>query len=114
MGEETLTVALAETSDERVQGLSEIDSLPPGLDGMLFTWDAPVPTRFNMEDTMFDLDIWWFDSEGTLLGTTRMATCLDADCVSYASPGSVLWALETPADTFEFPPGSTLSTVATP
>lgn len=108
VGETSLTVLSADTWVLRNQGLREVEELPPGVDGMLFTWDAPFSPTFGMEDTLIPLDIWWFDQEGRLLGSTRMSTCLDGDCVSYRSPGPIQWALETPADEFDFPPGAQL------
>ncbi len=75
---------------------------------MLFAWDSPVSATFGMRDTSIPLDIWWFDAEGRLLGSTPMTTCPDGDCVAYRSPGPVLWALETVAGEHDFPPGARL------
>lgn len=110
----TLTVLVAETSTQREQGLRGVETLPDGTDGMLFTWDAPIAATFGMGDVLFPLDIWWFDGDGHLLGATTMSTCPDGDCVSFRAPGPVLWALETPAGEYDFPPDARLSNVENP
>ena len=110
----SLTVALAETSAQRSQGLRGVETLPEGVDGMLFAWDVPIEATFGMRDTLITLDIWWFDEAGSLLASTEMSPCPDGDCVSYRSPGPVLWALETPAGERDFDPGTRLSTVESP
>jgi uncharacterized membrane protein (UPF0127 family) len=108
VGGSPLTVTLAETTAQRSQGLRGIEELPQGVDGMLFAWDAPASATFGMRDTLIPLDIWWFDQDGRLLGSTEMTTCPDGDCVSYGSPGPIQWALETPVGEFDFAPGSLL------
>lgn len=110
----SLTVALAETSSQRNQGLRNVGGLPESLDGMLFTWDVPIAATFGMGDVLFPLDIWWFDEDGHLLGSTEMSTCPDGDCVGYRAPGPVLWALETPAGEYDFRPGARISNVEKP
>lgn len=106
----SLTVYVAETSQQRRQGLQEVEELR-AVDGMLFTWPDSTSASFNMENTYIPLDIWWFDADGVLVGSTTMQPCEDDDCLSYRSPGEVLWALETAAGVFEFAPGATISTV---
>lgn len=104
-----LTVAIADTSDSRRQGLQDVDSLPSGLDGMLFVFDEPTETAFHMRTVGFPLDIWWFDGAGQLINSTQMETCPDDDCPSYPTPGPVSWALETPAGDVVLEPGAALS-----
>ena len=114
VGDQPLTVLLAETSTQRRQGLREVPSLPVGIDGMLFVWDAPTTATFGMLDTMMPLDIWWFDGDGILLGSTRMEPCPAEPCAGHGSPGPIRWALETPAGEFELETGARLSTVEIP
>lgn len=109
MGDTTLTVAIAETLEQRSQGLRDVESLPVGLDGMLFVFGEPRPATFGMEDTLIPLDIWWFDGDGLLVGSTTMETCTDGACPPYPSPGGVSWALETPAGEWRFAPGAELA-----
>ena len=109
VGEDVLRVVVARTSSQRNQGLSGIDEMPPGLDGMLFSWSEPSSTSFNMGDVGFPLDVWFFDDEGVLIGSASMETCPDGACTSYSTPGPVMWALETVAGEFAFDPGSVLT-----
>lgn len=107
-----LTVWVADSSEERGQGLRNVESLPEGIDGMLFAWGSPTVTAFGMRDTLIPLDLWWFSPAGSLLGKTEMATCPGGDCPAYPSPAEVLWALETPAGVYSFQQGASLTTTA--
>jgi uncharacterized membrane protein (UPF0127 family) len=109
VGDERLTVAVAETSPQRRQGLRGLDELPDGIDGMLFVYSDPRSASFNMRTVGLDLDIWWFDESAELMGSASMSTCLEGGCVSYRSPGEIGWALETAAGVFDFVPGELLS-----
>jgi uncharacterized membrane protein (UPF0127 family) len=111
VGDEVLRVALASTSAQRNQGLSGVTELPPAIDGMLFVWDQPTSTTFHMREVSFPLDVWFFDMTGQLIGSARMETCPDGVCNGYATPGPVMWALETPADEWDFGPGTQVSNV---
>ena len=104
-----MVVAEAATAEQRAQGLQGLDRLPPGVEGVLFTYPVSVDAIFHMRTVGFDLDIWWFDAAGVLVGSTVMEECLDGGCVSYESPKPVMWALETTAGEFDFPIGAVLS-----
>lgn len=108
VGDQSLVVAVAETPAQRRQGLQGLEELSAGLDGMLFVFDVAREASFHMRTVGFDLDIWWFDEEGSLVGSTRMVACPDGRCVSYRSPGKIMWALETPAEDWTFVPGVNL------
>jgi len=109
VGESGLTVAMAETSSQRSQGLRDVENLPDGLDGMLFVFEATRIASFGMRDTSIPLDIWWFDSEGRLIDSTEMEPCPGSACPTYSSPGEVAWALETPMGQWEFAAGEVLT-----
>lgn len=108
VGGDHLTVAVADTSTLRSQGLQGVAELPRGLDGMLFVFDQPRAASFHMRTVGLDLDIWWFNEKGHLVDVTEMTTCLDTTCVTYPSPGEIEWALETPAGAFDFAAGQAL------
>lgn len=105
VGEETLTVWVADNADDRARGLMDIAVMPPGIDGMLFVFDRPIQASFWMLDTLIPLDVWWFDQEGRLLGVTTMQPCEMQPCPDYPAPAPILWALETPSGVFAFPVG---------
>jgi uncharacterized protein len=113
VGEEPLTVALAQTSSQRSQGLRDVEELPDGLDGMLFVFEETREASFGMRDTLIPLDIWWFDAGGTLIGSTAMELC-SSSCPTYPSPGAVAWALETPQGQRQFGSGDALTVTIAP
>jgi uncharacterized membrane protein (UPF0127 family) len=91
-----LTVAVADTNDERSRGLMGVEELSP-LDGMLFVFDTESVRSFWMKDTLIPLDIAFFGRDGFLVSQTTMTTCLDGDCPSYSSVDAAQYALEAPA-----------------
>lgn len=105
VGAATLTVWVADTPDNRQQGLMWVESLPDGIDGMLFVFEETARVSFWMLNTLMPLDIWWFDGDGVLLGTTRMEPCESQPCRDYPSPGPVRYTIETPAGVFDFETG---------
>lgn len=111
IGDQRLTVLVADDPAERRQGLRGVEELPTGIDGMLFVFFSPSEARFTMADTLMPLDIWWFDGDGVLVGSTRMVPCTERPCATYPSPEAILFALETPAGSVTLSEGATLSTV---
>jgi uncharacterized membrane protein (UPF0127 family) len=55
-GDVAIPVELAVTDMEKIQGLSDRESLPEDS-GMLFVWESPVQTGFVMRRMRFPLDI---------------------------------------------------------
>lgn len=104
-----LAVLVADTSAQRSQGLRGVGALPEDVDGMLFVFDEPQSAIFGMLDTLMSLDIWWFDADGVLLGSTQMNPCPSAPCPAYGSPGPVRWVLETPRGELELRAGDRLT-----
>jgi uncharacterized membrane protein (UPF0127 family) len=102
---------VADEGAERHEGLRRIDALPDGVDGMVFVYGAPAVASYGMFETQIPLDIWWFSPEGVLLGSDTMEPCPAEPCLSYASPGPIRWALETPAGEWEFSIGDPISAV---
>lgn len=52
-----IEVAVADTPEERVKGLSGMDRIP--FQGMLFIFDSPAQEGFWMKDMRFAIDIIW-------------------------------------------------------
>jgi len=111
VGDEHLTVWVADEAAERQQGLRQVEGLPAGIDGMLFVYESPTNVTFGMLDTLMPLDIWWFDSSASLVGGAVMDPCPAKPCVGYRSPGPISWVLETPAGSLGLEPGAVISTV---
>lgn len=112
VGDDTLEVWVADEPSERQQGLRGVVELPEGIDGMLFVFPEPTTPNFIMEDTLVPLEVWFFDPEGSLIGSHEMTPCPADPCPLYPAPGPVGWALETPAGERDFQPGDLLSTSA--
>lgn len=111
VGGEALTVWLADEPIERRQGLIGVDRLPRGIDGMFFVYESEQSVTFSMFNTPMTLDIWWFDSDSVLVGSTEMEPCFTKPCTSYRSPGPIESVLETPQGRYDFQPGIGLSTI---
>ncbi len=99
VGDDCLRVLVADTSEERSQGLREVTDLG-GYDGMLFVYDTDLEAAFTMSRTPLPLDITFYAADGTPVSSTRMTPCpdgTDATCPTYASGGRFRYALETEA-----------------
>lgn len=92
-----VAVVVAETADERKQGLMGRASLGAN-EGMVFLWgdvaDGPVTSEFWMKDTLIPLSIAFWDEHGRIVGTQDMAPCTEDPCQIYGSPEPYLGALE--------------------
>jgi hypothetical protein len=108
IGDEELTVAVADTSAERSQGLRGASDLGE-LDGMWFSHDGVGPVSYTMQQTLIPLDIWFIDGGGVIVGTTEMEPCPDDPCPSYPSPEPVLWVLETELGRYDFAIGDVVA-----
>lgn len=109
VGDQAISVVVADDSEERQIGLTGQDDVPEGADGMLFVYDEAQPVAYWMLGVPIALDIWFFDEEGLLAGTATMAPCDAEPCPTYPSPEPVRWVLETVAGEFAFEPGAALS-----
>lgn len=63
-------VELAQTTQERVQGLSGREKLASGQ-GMLFIFDEPDIYAFHMKDMNFAIDIIWMDEDRRVVDITH-------------------------------------------
>jgi len=87
-------VEIAETLQERQQGLMFRTSLPPDH-GMLFIQPQTAPTSFWMKNTYIPLDLLYFDSDGRLLEIhAETPPCTVPACPSYSSDGPIKYILE--------------------
>lgn len=105
-----LVVAVASTPEARSQGLRGVDDLGD-LDGMLFVWDqTPVTLRFTMAGTLMDLDIAFFEADGSFVDSFTMTACNEEPCPTYAASAPYAVALETPVGMLPpLGPGSSLT-----
>jgi uncharacterized membrane protein (UPF0127 family) len=106
----TLSVWVSDSAEERRQGLSMLEGLPEGIDGMMFIFDPPGVPTFTMKDTVIPLDLWHFDPGGALISMVTMEPCSEEPCKLYPTSFAVGWSLETPAGDFTFEDGAMLTT----
>lgn len=111
-----ICVWLAESADQRRQGLMFVDDLGDA-DGMAFQYPRPRTGTFWMKNTPLPLSIAFFDPEGAFMASFDMAPCFESRCPNYATPTNFLVALETPQGNlpdFGVGPGSTLELLHLP
>ena len=89
----TLNVGVADTPEERQQGLSGVTSLPQDY-GMAFLYTQPTADEFWMKDTLVPLSIAFVSSGGTIMAIREMTPCLTEPCRMYVSPGPYTLAIE--------------------
>lgn len=93
-----ILVAVADTSELRRRGLMYVEDLGD-LDGMVFVFESDSTGGFWMKNTLIQLDIAFFDAEGSFVDGFVMEPCATADCPSYRPSGSYRYALEMAAGT---------------
>ncbi len=92
--ESTMVVEVADTPEERQQGLMERSVVERG---MVFVFEEDAPLSFWMKNTLVPLDIAYFASNGTWVSSARMEPCTEDPCATYKSAGPAMYALELPA-----------------
>ena len=94
---ESYCVWLAETGEQREQGLMNVTSLG-GADGMLFRFGVDQNTSFWMKDTLLPLSIAFVAADGAFVSATDMEPCAPdvAACQVYGADGPYADALEVP------------------
>ena len=112
VGETELNVWVSDTQEERRKGLSMLEALPEGIDGMMFIFDPPAVPTFTMKDTFIPLDLWHFDPSGALISMVAMEPCAEEPCPLYPTSFPTGWSLETPSGDFTFEEGAILTTSA--
>jgi uncharacterized membrane protein (UPF0127 family) len=99
VGNDALTVEIADTSDLQTRGLSYRDGLEPGT-GMLFVYPDGENHTFWMKGMRFCLDIVWIDN-GAITGAAEDACpepgVADAALTRCPSNGPAQFVLEVPA-----------------
>ena len=99
VGDEALTVEIADTNDLQTRGLSYRDGLEPGT-GMLFVYPDSSNHTFWMKGMRFCLDIVWINN-GEIIGAAENACpepgVGDNQLTRYPSDGPAQFVLEVPA-----------------
>lgn len=85
---------LAETADQRGQGLMGVEDLG-GYKGMLFVHEIEQELSYWMKNTPMALSIAWFDDEGHFVSSADMEP-FDEVCEHCRSEGPARFSLEVP------------------
>ena len=94
LGDATLLVEIADSSEERAAGLMHRASLPKGQ-GMLFIFEEEQEVSFWMKNTLIPLDIIYINSSGHVTKILGSVPPCEADpCPTYPSEGNVKYVLE--------------------
>ncbi len=90
-GPVSFRVEIADTDEERAQGLMFRTSLAPDA-GMLFTWPRAAPRAFWMKNTYIPLDILYIGASGRVVSIAAMTEPFSEDPIP--SHGDALGVLE--------------------
>ncbi len=95
VGNENLTVYIADTSELRTQGLSDTTLLPEGY-GMLFVFPQAGKYSFWMKDMRYAIDIAWINEKRQVID---IAENLSPDTYpqTFTPKEPTRWVLEVPA-----------------
>ena len=96
IGSAEVKVQVADTSVERMKGLSGQKSLEEGT-GMFFIFDKPVIQGFWMKDMLFSIDIVWIDEDLKIVGIEKAVSPTTFPKIFY-SPAEIRYVLELPAE----------------
>lgn len=95
VGDTALLVAVADSTDERTQGLSGTTALPLGT-GLFFVFESDNRPGFWMKDMLFPIDIIWISREGKVVGIEENVSPSTYPTVFRPSE-AVRYVLEVPA-----------------
>lgn len=98
-GDRSLAVRVADTPDERAEGLMGIEDLPADV-GMAFAFAAPSTAAFWMKDTLIPLSIAFVGPDGRIVSLANMAPCQAEPCPTYSARAPYTLAVEANAGWF--------------
>lgn len=99
LGDKKFLLEIADTPEEREEGLSGRDTLPEDQ-GMIFVFETADQQCFWMKDTRIALDMLWFDANYRLIHRV-MGVTPDTYPTSFCSPRPAKYVVELPGGTAE-------------
>ncbi|MEK6839685.1 MAG: DUF192 domain-containing protein [Nanoarchaeota archaeon] len=91
--DKTIAVELADTPEERIQGLMNRESLCASC-GMLFVFQQEGTHGFWMKNTSIPLDLIFINKEGVIVDILAAEPCKEMSCPTYSSQKRALYVLE--------------------
>lgn len=92
IGNNKLTVEIADQPEEQSQGLSDRNSLGQN-EGMLFVFPRPLVASFWMKEMLISLDMIWIDENKTIIGIQKYVSP-DTFPKTFGPPSPVKYVLE--------------------
>lgn len=92
VGDKTISAEVANTDQERAQGLSGRESLGAET-GLIFVFDTPGKYGFWMKNMKFPIDIVWIDETLQVVGVERLINP-DTYPAQFFPPSDIKYALE--------------------
>lgn len=89
----TFEVAIADTDQERVRGLMDVEEMPDHV-GMVFLHEEPTEGDFWMKDTLIPLSLAVWDESMTIRQIVDMEPCEEDPCEIYDVTVPWIGALE--------------------
>lgn len=93
-------VTVADTTEERIQGLSGSSSLP-AMTGMLFDFPESAQQCIWMKEMNYAIDIVWMDSAGRVTDIKEHVSLDTYPKEQFCSSGATTFVLELPAGSIE-------------
>jgi uncharacterized membrane protein (UPF0127 family) len=98
-GDRSLFVRVADSPDERAQGLMGVGRLAAD-EGMAFDFDGVSSAPFWMKDTLIPLSIAFVGQDGRIIAIEEMAPCRADPCPTYSAREPYTLAIEANAGWF--------------
>jgi hypothetical protein len=99
-GSAELRVRVADTREERADGLTGVEALPNDQ-GMAFVYDDPTTATYWMKDTPIPLSIAFVDGDGRVITIRDMEPCTADPCPMYGADAPYVLAIEANRGWFE-------------
>ncbi len=107
IGEQSWTVEMAKTNEERQQGLMFRESLEADK-GMLFVFPNKALHAFWMKNTLIPLDVIWISEDLKVVDVQMLNPCKTEECPLFQPKEEARFVLEIPAGTFKGRVGDSL------
>ncbi len=100
VGNQTFTVEIAQTLENRRKGLMFRKKMPED-GGMLFIFEEEKRHGFWMKNTFIPLDIVWIDADKKIIDVKTVPPCNIPVCPVYHPDGEAKYVLEVNADALQ-------------
>lgn len=95
-GRISMQASIADTNEERAQGLSDTPYIPIGI-AKLFIFDTSEKWSFWMKDMNYPIDIFWLDANGHVVHVVENASPDSYPEFSFVPPTPAKYVIETKA-----------------